>query len=221
MDTKPQKIYADLIKLRKHIGGLEAKKTDSGPKFAIKNAKELMIKFRKGLDDLDMVSWVSEASVTDIQIEPYLDKYGNRKAGSGCLVTSKVVVASDDGSFVVFTGMGHGFDTDDKAAGKASTYAWKDALIKGLNLPDAEMASISTETVDTDDESDIPVTRKPSKVDAAAAQVDAIKTRLDACQSPEQVKALSDEVSAMGIKRNDAQPLVRAFAEARARVGAK
>jgi hypothetical protein len=53
---------------------------------------------------------------------------------------------SSDGSYVDFVGSGHGSSSDDKAGGKASTYAWKDAIIKGLSMPDADMA-------DTDDES--------------------------------------------------------------------
>lgn len=204
MSEQPQKIYSDLIKLRHSIGGLQAKKAAGGPMFPIKNAKELMIKLRAGLDELNMTSWVSDIDVGDIPMAP--DKSG--KVGSGCLVKSKVVVASDDGSFVVFTGVGHGFDRDDKAAGKASTYAWKDALIKGLNLPDAEMK-------DTDDESDIPVT---PKANPAAGQVAALLAEVNAAATLAQVEALAQRAKDLKIPRADAQPLVRAFAEARARV---
>lgn len=208
-DTAKPKIYADLIRLRQHIGGLEAKRT-AGVMFPIKNAKELMAKFRAGLDALGMVSYVTEMSPQDIPMQP--DKNG--KVGSGCLVYTKVLIASDDGSFVVFCGLGHGFDRDDKAAGKASTYAWKDAIIKGLNLPDADMASVSTSTVDTDDESDIPVN---PKVSAKAGEVQAILAALLVAKTSDEVEALSAKAKALKPSREDAIPLQRAFSEARER----
>ena len=209
-DTAKPKIYSDLVALRKHIGGLEAKKA-AGVMFPIKNAKELMIKLRAGLDDLNMVSYVAEMAPQDIPMAP--DKNG--KIGSGCLVYTKVTMVSDDGSFVVFCGVGHGFDRDDKAAGKASTYAWKDAIIKGLNLPDAEMASVTTATVDTDDESDIPVNPKRSP---KAGEVAAIAAALLVATTAEEVEALSVKTKALKPSREDALPLSQAFAEARARV---
>lgn len=71
-----------------------------------------------------------------------------------CHIVSVIRVIAMDGSFVEFVGSGHGagFD-DDKVGGKASTYAWKDGWIKGLNLPDEEM-------VDTDDEVPAPKGKK-------------------------------------------------------------
>ena len=73
--------------------------------------------------------------------------------GTACTTRSVVRIEAEDGSYRDFVGTGQGADNQDKAGGKASTYAWKDALVKGLCLPDADM-------VDTDDESDVvPVKR--------------------------------------------------------------
>jgi hypothetical protein len=60
-------------------------------------------------------------------------------------VTSIVRLAAEDGSFVDFVGSGHGQDRDDKAGGKASTYAWKDAILKGLCLPEVDIEDTDNE----------------------------------------------------------------------------
>lgn len=146
LDGKPGKIYTDLVKLRAKVGGLKAEKKD-GVTYKVKSAAGLMAALRAGLDELKMVSYVANMVVTPITPVNIEGTY-KRPTRSECSVTAMVYVGSDDGSGVYMYGAGHGMDTDDKAEGKASTYAWKDALIKGLNLPDADMP-------DADDEQDI------------------------------------------------------------------
>lgn len=130
------KIRTDLIALRKKIGGLKAEKK-GGVMFPVKSAKDLMVKLRDAADELGM----------PMAGAPVDMKFQDRATDKGTIVSCKVTVRfmSDDGSFVDFVGFGQGGDTQDKAGGKASTYAWKDALTKALSLPDADM-------VDTDDE---------------------------------------------------------------------
>ena len=60
-------------------------------------------------------------------------------------VVATVRLIAPDGSYLDCVGSGHGGDVDDKAGGKASTYAWKDAILKGLTIPHEDM-------VDTDDD---------------------------------------------------------------------
>lgn len=131
----PPQIHAGLIALRKAIGGLQAKKQANGPQFAVKSAKDLGIKLRDALDETGLVCFVVGQQGGNLEVEK----------GTAAYVQTLIRVGAPDGSYVDFAGSGHGADRDDKAGGKASTYAWKDALVKGLNLPDAEM-------VDTDDE---------------------------------------------------------------------
>lgn len=135
-DTEPKKIYTDLIALRKKIGGLKAEKK-GGVMFPVKSAKDLMDKLRKAADELNM----------PMAGAPVAMEFSDRATDKGTIVTCKTTVRfmSDDGSYVDFTGFGQGGDTQDKAGGKASTYAWKDGVVKPLSLPDADM-------VDTDDE---------------------------------------------------------------------
>ena len=134
-DVKPE-IPAMLLALRKKVGGLQAKKTTGGPSFAIKSSKELEIKLRDACDELGIPV-----------CGPVGVDGGNIDVDRGTAAFVKVVqrIGCSDGSYIDFVGIGHGADTQDKAAGKASTYARKDALTKGLIAPDKEMP-------DTDDE---------------------------------------------------------------------
>mgnify|MGYP001578078545 CR=1 FL=1 len=142
------KILSDLVSLRKAIGGLKAERKP-GITFAVKSAKDLLIRLRDAADELGMPLAGAIISSSTYLLGP-IQVFN--KDGIGCHTTVTVRFMSSDGSYVDFVGSGHGTSNDDKAGGKASTYAWKDAIIKGLCLPDDDM-------VDTDDESK-PVTNK-------------------------------------------------------------
>ena len=143
LDRQPEskKILQDLVELRKKIGGLKAEAKKGGASFPVKSAKDLMDKLRKAADELGMVC---AGSVVGTSV--HSDRTSTDR-GVNTLVTITHIVRfmSSDGSHMDFVGVGQGGDTQDKAGGKASTYAWKDAVVKALALPDAEM-------VDTDDE---------------------------------------------------------------------
>lgn len=141
--TTPPQIAELFPKLRRLIGGLKAERK-AGVQFAVKSAKDLLEKVHAATHELDMVTFVTGLNVTGLDVE----------RGTGCLVQSQVRVGCPDGSYVDFCGVGHGVATDDKGAGKGSTYAWKDAWVK-TGLPDKEL-------VDADDSSDErPVKRAP------------------------------------------------------------
>ncbi len=164
----PPMIAQALPALRKSVGGLKAEKK-AGVQFAVKSAKDLMDKLRAAIDSEPAVAgvWVAGQNVTNIEVE----------RGTACLTLSVVRVGCIDGSYVDFSGSGHGAANDDKASGKASTYAWKDSIIKGLSLPDAEM-------VDTDDFSDERPVLKPT---IATITVDEAKAALKAAKSEAEV----------------------------------
>lgn len=151
--STPPQIATAGQQVRKLVGGLQARKQQGGPAFAVRSGKELMIKMRSALDELGFEAPIVEVTGGDVPTEK----------GTCAFLTVTVELQCPDGSFKRFKGSGHGADRDDKAGGKASTYAWKDALTKGLSIPDAEMA-------DTDDESDVPVVRIP----ASAKKTDAV-----------------------------------------------
>ncbi len=178
------KIHTDLVALRKKIGGLKAEKK-GGVMFPVKSAKGLMIKLRDAADELNMpmagapiaVEFQERAISLGSTVEvttrtSFSEKTEDDDASEltktetkttdrpSTIVTCKMTLRfmSDDGSYVDFVGFGQGGDTQDKAGGKASTYAWKDGTTKALSLPDADM-------VDTDDEQPFeePVKKEPER----------------------------------------------------------
>lgn len=150
----PPLIHSKLRDLRIAVGGIKAQRQSGGPMFPVKSAKDLANKLGQALCDLDLVAPVVAQEITLVDT----DKIPGNSTSSGkpvfrtlAHVKATVRVGAADGSYVEFVGSGHGGDADDKAGGKATTYAWKDAILKGLTTPEQDM-------VDTDDE-------EPSKRD--------------------------------------------------------
>lgn len=155
----PPLIHSKVRDLRISVGGIEAKKVAGGPQFPVRGAKELAQKLAQALCDLNLLAPVVAQDVTIIET----DKIPGNATASGkpvfrtlAHVKATVRLCAEDGSFVDMVGSGHGGDVDDKAGGKADTYAWKIALLKGLTLPEKDM-------IDTDDDSSETVEAKAPK----------------------------------------------------------
>lgn len=181
MELAGKKILSDLKRLRKKIGGLQAKKIAGGPQYAVKNARDLMIKLRDAADELDM-PLAGSIVAQDVRVEA-------TERGTKVTITSTVRFMSDDGSFVDFVGTGGGMAPDDKAAGKAHTYSWKTAIVNGLCLPDAEM-------VDTDDDELLP-------------HVYDLTERINKAKTMDELKALKPELE--GLKDHEKTAVMPAY----------
>lgn len=171
-------IHGLLLELRRQVGSLAAKKQAGGPMFPVRGAKELNQKLAQALNDLNMMAPVVNQEVTFIEtdkIPANINDKGRPTFRTLVHVVATVRIIAPDGSFITMVGSGHGGDTDDKAGGKASTYAWKDAILKGLSIPHEDM-------VDTDDDSStavVPVAKeyRPTVMtDPTAAPVDSVST---------------------------------------------
>jgi hypothetical protein len=160
------KIHADLKALRSKIGGLKAEKK-TGVSFQIKSAKDLMIKLRPALDELDMNCYPVAMTGQSVPVDK----------GTMADVTCVYRFVSSDGSYVDMAGFGQGVDSQDKAGGKAITYAWKALNIYGNSLPDKDM-------VDADDD------EKPTK-EAAISRItpETARAALGALTEPGQFAA--------------------------------
>lgn len=172
LSVDPPKIRDLLPALRAKVGGLEAKRA-AGVRYPIKSAKELMSKLRDALDELGMVAHVVDITGGNIALVD--------TEGTMAFVRATVRVGAPDGSYVDFQGVGHGADNQDKAGGKASTYAWKDAMVKGLDLPDAPMD-------DTDDE-ETPIPSGIRQASGKKADKGAILSAIAAATDSETLKA--------------------------------
>jgi hypothetical protein len=198
------KIHADIIALRKQVGGLKSE-DKPGVRFKVKSAAGLMAKLRAGLDNLNMVCYPVEHEVT--QHAPIETDKG---VISSCTTKIVLYIGSDDGSYLLVKGIGRGADTADKAEGKASTYAWKDALIKGLCLPDADMP-------DTDDEDLTDTIARAVKAKATkgkpAGNLAPLLAKLEGVTDLVGLAAIQAEARAADLSQNDAVAFIAAYNE--------
>lgn len=143
--TQPPLIHSRLKGLRRHIGSVAAVRTKDVP-FPVRGAKDLAQKLAEGLDKYNLLAPIIDQVITLIPVQDIpTSEAGKVVFRTMAHVKATVRIIAEDGSFIDMVGSGHGGDRDDKAGGKASTYAWKDAILKGLTIPHEDM-------VDTDDE---------------------------------------------------------------------
>lgn len=101
----------------------------------------------KGVSDKDVKHKVGEAMAkagltivcTDIQetlrIERWVDNYGKPKQQIFTEVKNTYLLMHESGESIEVKGYGHGIDSQDKSAGKATTYALKNALLYTFLVP--------------------------------------------------------------------------------------
>lgn len=202
----PPLIFEKWGKLMEEVGSLAAHEKD-GVKFKVKAAfgpDGLMSKLRPALDKLKLRATVVEQEGKPLETE----------RGTCVFVRSVLRLCAEDGSFVKFSGVGHGADPQDKAGGKAHTYAWKAGWITFLNLDDADMP-------DTDD-SDAPIKGgvKKGKHGTYSLDHDEFKQLIEDCDDMEELEALKLRIKDEGT-RNDMvalAPFVKAQKKELARV---
>lgn len=184
-------IHEKLQKIRELVGTLEAEKK-AGVPFKVKSSEALGLKLRAALDatgcNARLVRVVAKALPTLPAIPPTED-FDGEDAVFCAQATVTVRITAPDGSFADFEGFGMGTASDDKAAGKAVTYATKCAYVYGLNLPGAAMP-------DADDE-----VRKrkaaPAKPAGSPKLVAAMTSAIKVCESREALTALRADILKM------------------------
>lgn len=142
---KPGKILGLWLELRKTVGTVAAKKKD-GVKFKVRSAEDLIDQTR------------AKANELGILIYPRVKNAKGHVVEDGTLAEQELEVwaqAVEDGSQLMFGGFGLGADNQDKAGGKAGTYAFKAALIQAL-LAGGSGTAKALGVIDTDD-SDTPI----------------------------------------------------------------
>lgn len=147
--SKPGKVLELFLELRKRTGVIAAKKKD-GVKFKVRSAEDLIDKIRDEANDLGLLIYPGS---------PHQGTTGKGHVvedGTLAEVTLTVMIqAIEDGSRLALGGFGLGADLQDKAGGKAGTYAFKQALIQALLAGGAASAK-KLGVADTDD-TDTPI----------------------------------------------------------------
>lgn len=141
----PGAILGLWLELRRAVGVVEAKKKE-GVRFKVRSAEDLIDKIRDKANELGILIYPRVRSAKGVAVE------------DGTMAEQELEVyaqAVSDGSQLMFAGFGLGADNQDKAGGKAGTYAFKAALIQALLAGGKENAKALGVT-DTDD-SDSPI----------------------------------------------------------------
>lgn len=154
-DGKPGKILALWADARRMVGTLEAK-TKQGVKFKVRANEDLVDKLAKACDHLGILVYPAEGFGKGHVVED----------GTLAEVSLYIVVqAIEDGSKLGFWGFGLGADNQDKAGGKAGTYAFKQALVQAAlagGTKDAKNRMPDTDDTDTPIEGGVkPKSAKP------------------------------------------------------------
>ena len=174
-DGTPGDVLAKFLDLRKAVGVLKAKKKD-GVRFKVRSADELVDRIRPIANELGLLIYPVSANGTG---EVVKDEDG----GGGtyaCVTVVTRVKALSDGTFFDVAGFGLGVDNQDKAGGKAGTYAMKTGLVQALLAGGAE---------DTDD-TDTPLKGGSRKAALKAKPgFDSVKTAFEKAETEEQYRA--------------------------------
>lgn len=176
---KPGRILQLWLELRRIVGTVVAKKKD-GVKFKVRSAEDLIDQVR------------AKANELGILIYPRIKNAKGHVVEDGTLAEQELEVwaqAVEDGSQLMFGGFGLGADNQDKAGGKAGTYAFKAALIQAL-LAGGSGNAKALGVADTDD-SDSPIpggVKKPSGKPKTPTD-DEVKAAFDAASDEASYKA--------------------------------
>lgn len=122
MESDTGLVFQKFAQLRAEVGVLKAKKKD-GVKFKVRSADELADRIRPEAERLGLLIYPIGAEGKGHVVE------------NGTLAEVTITLrirAVEDGSYFDIQGFGLGADNQDKAGGKAGTYAWKVALVQAL-----------------------------------------------------------------------------------------
>jgi hypothetical protein len=203
--TKPGAILKLWAAVRAQVGVIEAKRKQ-GMKFDTRASTDLMDKLSQACNDHGVLLYPARGSGKGLVVE------------NGTLADVELTVvaqAIEDGSRLEFYGYGQGADSQDKAGGKAGTYAFKQACIQAL-LAGGTKAPKSSRIPDTDD-TDTPIEGgvKPKSGKPKAPTFDEVSAEMHAATNePEYRAALEKLKVANAADQVKLAPIAR---EARAR----
>ena len=80
----------------------------------------------------------------EIKVDRWVDTYGKPKQSVFTEVKSTYLLMHESGESIEIQGYGHGIDSQDKGAGKATTYALKNALLYTFLVPTGTLEDTDT-----------------------------------------------------------------------------
>ena len=139
-----KKIASAIINVMKAVKGIEKGMTVGTGKASYKAVSDKAVKdaYRSAMIENGLTILPLSVQEKDIKISEWMqtDNYGTkRKQSVFCSVETKYLLLHESGESQEIAGYGHGVDSQDKAAGKATTYAMKYALLYTFMTPTGDI----------------------------------------------------------------------------------
>jgi hypothetical protein len=125
-----------IISVMKSVKGMEKNMKVGKGNYAYNGTSDKDVKevFNEALAENGLC--ILPISVEDeIHVERYVDQYGKPKMSVMTVVKTKYLLLHDSGESIELAGYGQGVDSQDKGAGKATTYALKNCLLYTFLTP--------------------------------------------------------------------------------------
>lgn len=134
------KIAKAIISVMKEVKGMEKNSRIGKGENAYDGTKDQDVKeiFNKALTVNGLCILPIGIDKTE-EISRYQDRYGNQKQSVFTSIKTKYLLLHDSGQSVELAGYGQGVDSQDKGAGKATTYALKNCLLLTFLTPVGKM----------------------------------------------------------------------------------
>lgn len=131
-----KKIAEAIIKVRTEIKGLEKNMSVGSGSYGYKGISDYEVKklIKPLLDKHGLIVYPSSIE-SKSQVSSWEDSNNRRKQSVFTEVNTKYTILHTSGESIEIAGYGHGVDTQDKGAGKATTYALKYAMLYTFFIP--------------------------------------------------------------------------------------
>ncbi|MGV2452485.1 ERF family protein [Chryseobacterium sp.] len=157
-------LYKAILKVMKAVKNIDKSMTVGTGTNSYKGVADKDVKYQigKAMEENGLAMIPIEVKPT-LQIERWeeTNQYGTKnKQQIFTEVTTKYLLIHESGESIEVVGYGHGVDTQDKAAGKATTYALKYALLYTFMVPTGEILDTDKDHSDT---IETPPAKKPEQ----------------------------------------------------------
>lgn len=135
-NARPSQLHKAMVEVMKAVKNIDKSMTIGTGNFSYKGISDKDVKFILG-------NAMAEAGITcvpiDYDVKTQIDRWEEHNKTKQSVFTEVnakyLITHSESGESQVIAGYGHGVDSQDKSAGKATTYALKNALLYAFLVP--------------------------------------------------------------------------------------
>jgi hypothetical protein len=166
-----------ILAVMKEVKGIEKSMTVGGGAMSYKGVPDIEVKKVIGAAMEKNGLCILPISVEPkVQIDRWEEVYNNQSKQKQSIFTdvkTKYLLLHDSGESIELAGYGHGVDSQDKGAGKATTYALKYTLLYTFLIPTGK---IDDADVHHSESVELPKATQPIKIETALNEINSCKT---------------------------------------------